>query len=91
MEKKFTKGPWKIEVVREGAPIDILGAKGFTSDWVASVHTQFAGEETGHANARLIAAATEMYELLEGIMNFSETAKGTKNEIKDLLTRINNR
>jgi hypothetical protein len=70
MENKFTPGKWIAEI----EPYDPNRKYGFdikgTTDpdkyeWIATVNQQFEGYENGVANARLIAEAPAMYELLE--------------------------
>jgi hypothetical protein len=85
MNKKFTPGPWKV-----GGPFSDNSAFEITRDfdgyeWIAYVHQQFNGRENGEANARLIAAAPEMFELLEEI---ADRGIIHIDKIKSLLTKI---
>ena len=82
---KFTPGKWKY--------FDLYGIIGTDTDGIARVY--HAGKETltaeGQTNARLIAAAPELYELVMdelrgetgGILSFDREAK-----IKAVLNRI---
>ena len=61
MEAKFTKGKWSIfgdwGICKDGCEADLIGTfepRGF-------------GQKEGFANAHLIAAAPEMYEMLSDI------------------------
>ncbi len=58
----FTPGPWKHELIH-GA-IDIFPASNTDSD----IATVYDLSEEGEANARLIAKAPAMYELLKDIL-----------------------
>ena len=76
---KFTKGPWKVDShfdVMKGhnyiAPISIVTKKYMT-----------VNEET-RANARLIAAAPEMYQHLRLILN----GEFSSDDVEQLLARI---
>ena len=70
-ETKFTNGPWRVE---EGQDPQICGQKikswEIGSDanhfWIAQISRSLCYEQ-GDANANLIAAAPEMYEVLERI------------------------
>ena len=86
---KFTKGKWKT-----AAPHEYIVYEDFTKDKLI-IASEIEGytEEEANANARLIAAAPEMYELLKeeliptsdygGIISFEREKK-----IKTLLARI---
>jgi len=74
---KFTPGPWKI--VKEGHEGEIISIRDKHRNWIGECNYALVGDESmyGHpiiterealANARLIAAAPEMYEALEKIM-----------------------
>jgi hypothetical protein len=89
MNKQFTPGKWKV-----GGPFADNSAFEITREfdgyeWVASVHQQFNGRENGEANARLIAAAPEMFELLERRLEhpYEDTEKWFK-QVENLLTKI---
>lgn len=77
---EFTKGKWKY--------FDLYGIIGTDTDGIARVFN--AGKETltpeGHSNARLIAEAPEMYELLKKCAD--ELAGDLSQECFDLIARI---
>lgn len=91
---KHTPGPWTWEsgwyAPCPGDSCDIRKYNGDGSyEWVGTVNTQFTTIENGEANARLIAAAPEMYELLKTISIEEQATEPTINVINRLLTRIN--
>lgn len=59
---KFTKGPWHTNGAFIGGPLSSEG-----DDIVSSL--RYRGDEETNANAHLIAAAPEMYEALNNIIN----------------------
>lgn len=66
-DNKFTKGEWKIFNERVGV-IDNSDTQSFgMMIEVAYIDMYNFGEEEGEANANLIAAAPDMYEMLEFI------------------------
>lgn len=92
---KFTPGPWAhdiatqsdfcIEIKKvEDNPENTVEA--YRKRWVASVHQQFGGSENGYANARLIAAAPEMYDML---VAFQAGTPPSYDDMVNLLNRIN--
>lgn len=99
MEVKFTPGPW---VVKNGSMVGhsdkVVIKNDDYFDWVCTV--QVSNMDNYEANARLISAAPEMYELLSGILSaiisapssWAETAELQEItiKIKPLLNRINN-
>jgi hypothetical protein len=68
----FTPGPWRVrfEEIDKGAKhaIEILASdfedEDFGKEWIANVNQQFTSHENGLANAKLIAAAPEMYDVI---------------------------
>lgn len=68
---KFTKGPWSIE--QQNKINWILSAEDNFNKAVAKV-TKYGSSDTDvmNANAHLISAAPEMYELLEDYVSFVE-------------------
>jgi len=81
-QTKFTPGPWFVE---DDSYPDDLTIKSGKNKFVAKV-AQWRGNK--EANARLIAAAPEMYELLKGIRDASRQPV-LKEMIDKLLNKIN--
>ena len=79
-QSKHTPGPWQY-------PDDGF-VRGFDSSLIASVAR--GPSEYAEANARLIAAAPEMYELLEKVAKTAETAasKPDKQEVCAVLLEV---
>lgn len=92
--KKFTPGPWKVSdrtrINEHGVSSLLIDNSNGSVEDIAEVYGSFMDGEI-QANARLIAEAPAMYELLEGCamimaqLNYPETYK----TIRDLLSRIN--
>ena len=80
---KFTQGKWEyvMRSIRAITPKETIG--------VAFIYCS-NGQEEAEANARLIAAAPEMYELLKALWESSNDAEvgGVKLGAKKLLARI---
>lgn len=100
MKPKHTPGPWRsLGPTQVNGPIGVvkdtsIGKIECTYD-VATVHrasksTEYGGLEQAEANARLIAAAPEMYELLHAIWAKTDPSKDPKTcrAIANLLDRI---
>ena len=68
----FTPGPWQIEDCTPGESTGLRFEVG-TKDSVIARTTD--GWKEAHANARLIAAAPEMYEVLQELADSMELAK----------------
>ena len=95
MENKFTPGPWKfVELV---TPDEQYCGKIVQADDVweicevfaaATYYEDFDTDNESLANARLIAAGPEMYELLKEILTEGKVHAGMRPEITALLTRI---
>lgn len=88
---KHTPGPWtikfdnhvdgpnnhSIDIVTE----DWLDVEDFGNAWIGGVHQQFTSKENGWANAKLIACAPEMLDLLfriadqPGVSHWAEEAR----------------
>jgi hypothetical protein len=70
MQHQHTLGPWTAGLTNSrGVQACVIGAKndrGFTP-WVC--HIQTADIETGNANARLIAAAPDLLEAIQDLLN----------------------
>ena len=77
-KQKFTPCPWKI--VKEGHEGIIISIRDKHRNWICECNYALVGDESkyGHpiiterealANARLIAAAPEMYDFLEKLVN----------------------
>ncbi len=60
MSGQPTPGPWRVEIDKYG-PLDVVGADG---EFVARAAWRHRNEKDA-ANARLIAAAPEMYEYIK--------------------------
>lgn len=91
---KFTPGPWKYVRVQPG--IDTFAIRTMDDDTLAAVGVSPVGWKPGKdiANARLIAAAPEMYELLKLVHDGAfETLNEAGDAIivisPDLIERIN--
>ena len=67
-EKKWTPGPWMI-AGKEETTVYSLGPMGTTVFWcgIQAAGKESASEEECKANARLIAAAPDLVEALEGL------------------------
>lgn len=81
---KHTPGPWKVCPVFADLNIGIVAG---SDQWLLNV----TGKDIviAEANARLIAAAPEMYELLVEVKE-TTTDRYRYDKIRDLLTRIEN-
>ena len=67
-----TKGPWRqtdLDIEDYSIPI-----KSATNDYVATAHDLWERDEEVKANARLIAAAPELLEALDGAIQFMKLA-----------------
>lgn len=93
-DTKFTPGPWTVGEVRHAGAFQLVtaGAKGY----VCEVRCGYIGNELDHdtrkANARLIAAAPDLYEALEviagGDSDVSNTAIIVGNGAKTVLVQV---
>ena len=81
-EAKFTKGPW---VARGSTPSRIYGMQ--RSDKEVIVAATGSVVENSGANANLIAAAPEMYEMLADFLNNHEFGSYVDKEIEQLLAK----
>jgi len=80
-EQKFTPGPWKVDEA-EGLPIAVIENN---EDGNGICEVGISTDPETVANARLIAAAPEMYELLKYMLEMDFIPKET---IRILLTKI---
>lgn len=62
--KGYTPGPWRIEEFRKGSYLVTARNAGIAREGLVAQHVP------GSANARLIAAAPELFEALENLMDF---------------------
>lgn len=63
---KFTPGPWKVGTYEDtGYSIDAT----HELNYIAQVHGGYEPTDECYANAKLIAAAPEMYDYLQNIAN----------------------
>lgn len=60
----YTPGPWRIEEFRKGSYLVTAQNAGIAREGLVAQHVP------GSANARLIAAAPELFEALENLMDF---------------------
>jgi hypothetical protein len=82
---KHTKGPWEVDHEEK----DQLIISRADIDWtIATCYCDPVSEET-RANARLIAASPEMYDLLREILVSDVLNGDTLGKINELLNRIN--
>lgn len=90
-KEQFTPGPWKVVRVKED--IDTFAIRTQDDDTLAAVGISPAGWKPGKdiANARLIAAAPEMYEMLDHIEDVLDDSSGcgeiSVEEIRKLLKK----
>lgn len=86
-EPKFTRGEWRIR----GDEIGIADSSDTQSygmmNFICHVDTYDFGKEQSEANAHLIAAAPEMYELLEYIKQYHCCDSDLCNSIIELLAK----
>jgi len=77
---KFTKGPWGIKAEEDGA---------YTQFYIEpNVATIFRQTAEGAANARLIAAAPEMYEALRPVAEHGEISAEIINRARAILAKV---
>ncbi len=85
-EAKFTKGEWKIFNERVGV-VDNSDTQSFGMMMeVAYIDMYNFGEDQGKANSNLIAAAPELYGLLEEMADYDECQR-FKKQINQLLAK----
>jgi hypothetical protein len=84
---KHTPGPWSIGSMEDGM-IGIETKKPL--NYIAEVHAGYEPSDESYANCRLIAAAPEMYELLERYLCASKINDlyAINKQTVELLTRI---
>ena len=89
-----TPAPWVAYVApsdTEKSSIDIRFDRDDRYEWVASVHTQFEGRGNGEANARLIASAPSMYDLLKSLHQLvADNDVQSAYKIEQMLNSIDN-
>lgn len=93
-KKQFTPGPWEVSYGNEGSIFGDLDNSEHDGDYpyigsVAGIKPAGAEHPECSANARIIAAAPEMYELLEKVLHTTTDVRLDK-EIKELLNSITN-
>jgi len=97
METTFTPGPWKLnhfEWIGNQRELSISQAEGapYTNESsdVCNINQQAVSQKTMMANARLIASAPEMHDLLIQCADMAHMvgAYETRNKIRKLLKRI---
>lgn len=79
-KEKFTKGPWRIEEFRDFASI----MAGYTE--ICYIDDDLNCDKV-RANARLIAAAPEMYELLALLDNYY-AVRGESNSVTKTISQV---
>lgn len=94
MESKHTPGPWKMEIVtvsRKDSNTNIFYQIKGPDNYYVGVVAENNDHPCNIANARLAAAAPEMYELLTEVTNSYDTGDiaAVQIRIQSLLTRIN--
>ena len=96
MPENFTPGPWKVEMdmftAKEGCSEKLMSAQiaELNGDWIAQLWNRqdqnFKGDDTTIANAHLIAAAPDLYEVCEtfceGCCGCDPDKPKTKEEMK---------
>lgn len=90
-EPKFTKGPWKSQVYRDFCQVTASNECGPFEICFAEPYAEEEMEETA-ANVALIAAAPEMYKVLEHCLDYITggpflTTQPTVEEIAGVLAR----
>lgn len=97
METKFTQGKWEIEPTRalnkNGNPLyyDIVSDRQLLSSTHKNKFIEGLGDEQQLANAKLIASAPEMFEMLKDVLDCNNRGFFEHinfNEIEQLLTKI---
>ena len=85
MKTKHTKAPWLITTIQGEDCLMVGGGDG--SEVVADIRTDWPEEEV-ESNARLIAAAPELLEALEGLANCAGLTwlNGYKDELDAAMT-----
>jgi hypothetical protein len=74
MKAQHTPGPWKVgDRQPDNHAVNVLDPRGFLT---AQARAAGAGWDGAKANARLIAAATDMLAALEGVMRYCVTPSG---------------
>jgi len=97
MEFKGTKGKWEVYKPDHIGCVNVSvgkydGFNGFVELW----HHHFENKQEAEANAKLIASAPEMFEMLQRVVLMTETCEGNFSDfrerynfnIKELLTKI---
>lgn len=88
METKFTKGNWEV---KRNEIVDFKGDVLFKSIWQLNNQFFYRTENEQNANAKLIASAPEMFEMLEECLSIFKKYKmkgSTLIEIEKILTKI---
>ncbi len=81
-EKKWTPGPWSVCNMTSWCCVD-------HAEWGTTVAEIGENDETGLANAHLIAAAPELYEALQAMIDLQENATPFGGEIyRDRVDRV---
>jgi hypothetical protein len=85
-EPKFTPGPWSVR--KQGHPIITDDT---THRYIATIHSVGPENEVREANAHLIAAAPELYRLLDEALSYTSCeswSPSLTHEIKAALAKL---
>lgn len=86
---KFTSGPWSRIVFRNGEPgFKVIAGKKPWTEQVAEATEIYMDRGQRHANARLIACAPEMYDVLAAILEENPSPLQIRQKAHELKQRI---
>lgn len=86
METKFTPGPW-VTADSHGPLESGTSVQSTHDQWLVATTTGYYGRDTQIANARLIAAAPDMLEVLLRIYSFGDLNGEDYDAVRDVIAK----